>query len=270
MSVNYLVASLSILLDLVQNQETGQEIERDLNAQFSGRTWTLTNYKEEDVKIEIDSITARPKFLPQESVNGAQEVEVENIFTKYEDSRESPTFKERLSAVMKSEWITVVRLSILDGNAESLRPSGLNLGYATSTRSLRLPGEWPPGSRGIAPIPHIRVAETHEVQSDKLEIKIGYSGSIGEYGNRVSDAIDLLRDVQDDMEVYVFKYLLELHHSGQINNDEFAWPDRDQAMKLGSFFAGCSVDLDSLATVMDEFKSDLRTRDIDEDDSKIR
>jgi len=51
----------------------------------------------------------------------------------------------------------------------------LSLGHVTASTSIRYDGY--DDRKLITPIPQIRVKETHDLQSDKLEMKIRYDGS---------------------------------------------------------------------------------------------
>lgn len=258
MPADLVLSFLNILLGILRNQRTRHDIERELNDQLSGREWSLTSYEGQDTTLRIESVTVRAKYFPREEGRGVEQVEGDNFFTKLENKRSNNTFRENLHAIIKNRWITIIRVNIDSGDADILRPPGLNLSYITATRSIRFTGQLPIEGSTLTSIPQVRIAQTHELQSDKLEMKVRYDGSVGEYSQRVSDAIDLLRDVQDDMDHYVLRFLLERHHSGKIGEGEFSWPDEEQAEKLGEFLTGYPVDTDALAKRLEQLNEDMR------------
>mgnify|MGYP006267054635 CR=1 FL=1 len=112
--------------------------------------------------------------------------------------------------------------------------------------------------RTQAPVSPIRVADTHDLQSDKLEIKIRHDGQIGNYAERIADSIDLLQEIQDEMEYYATMYLLELHDSGKtMTNDEFSWPDDEQARNLSEYLFERSIKIDQLEYIATKMKANI-------------
>lgn len=256
MLVNLLVSALKVTIDIARDQQTGHEVERELNAQFAGEEWVITNYEDENVSLKIESVTVRPKYRPQSYDGGIQQLEVDNIFSSLETERSKATPRERFEAILKDRWITVLQFAINSGSIEDVRPPGLSLNYVTSTKSIRFHGQAPIDGP-VSSIPQIRVAQTHELQSDKLEMKIGFDGSIGNYRRKVADGIDLLQNVQDEVDQYVLRNLLELHHAGKVGDCDGPWPDEDRARKLGTFLAGYPVDIDSLAEFMEQINEEI-------------
>lgn len=253
-----LVSAGRVAIDSFRDQKMSQDIERELNAQFTGREWGFTNYNSEDVTIKIESIAVRPKYSPKKFGEGVAKVEADNFFTELENERSSPTFTERAYAVFKDRWITVLRLDLHDGGADLVRPPGLNLNYLTTTTAMRQGGSALEQEQSIDPIPQMRIAETHDLQTDKLEMKIRYNGSVGEYNKRLSDAVDLVKHLQQDMDEYVVQYLLELHHSIQTAEGEgFKGPGAERAKQLGEYLVGQPVELDSLEDVIRQIKEDM-------------
>lgn len=237
-----------------------QDIERELNDQFTGREWGFTNYKSEEVTIKIESIAVRPKYSPKKYGKGVAKVEADYFFTDLENERSSPTFTEKVHAVFKDRWITVLRLDIQNGGADLIRPPGLNLNYVTATTAMRQGGTALEEGKPIDPIPQMRIAETHDLQTDKLEMKIRYDGSVGEYNKRLSDAVDLVKHLQQDMDEYVIQYLLELHHSVQTSGGKgFKGPSAERASQLGEYLAGQPVELDLLEDKIRQIKEDIES-----------
>lgn len=244
-------------IDFFLKKGSAGDVERELNTQFGGKEFSISNYQDEEISLVVEAIHARPKFFERELSNGITEVEGDNLFTKLEKERGDPTFKEKLLARLSGQWITILTLKIDNGDSEKICPPGLNLGYITATTSVRYQG-YEDTSRPIAPISPIRVANTHDLQSDKLEIKIQYNESMGDYAERISDSINLLQNIQDEMQYYATLYLLDLHYSGKTSNgDEFSWPDEQKARELSNFLFDQPVDLDELEQVASEIKTDF-------------
>ena len=248
-------------IDVLRNRESADDIESELNAQFNGKQFSVSNYQGEEIVLTLEAIRARPKFCPMEEGRGVAQVEGNNLFTEVEKKRDDPKFREKLWAMVFRQWITIVRLKIDNGDAESIRPTGLNFGYVTATTSIRYQGydDTPEFSRPISPI---RVADTHGLQSDKLEIKIRYDGQIGNYAQRISDSIDLLQEIQDDMEYYGTIYLLDLHNSSRNpNEDGYSWSDEKRARDLSEFLFDHPVELGELERIASEMKSDINAQE---------
>ncbi|MFC7130545.1 hypothetical protein [Haloferax chudinovii] len=256
MLVNLFVSALKVSIDIARDQQTGREVEQELNTQFAGEEWEITNYDGKEVTLRVESVTVRPKYRPQSYDGGIEQLEFDNIFSSLETERSKATPRERFEAILKDRWITVLQLTIDGGSIEDVRPPGLSLGYVTSTKSIRFDGQVPIDGP-VSSIPQMRVAQTHELQSDKLEMKIRFDGSAGEYRRKVADGVDLLQNVQDEVDQYVLRYLLELHHAGKVEDYDHTWPDEDKARKLGSFLAGYPVALDSLAEFMEQINADI-------------
>jgi len=193
------------IVDFLQHRESKADIEQELNAQFNGRRFSVSTYQNEEINLIVDAIHARPKFAPTEEAEGIARVEADHFFTQLETERTDPTLKERLRARILGQWITTVRLTIENGDVDSIRPPGLNLGYITVTTAMRYQG-YDQSSRSVTPISPIRVADTHDLQSDKLEIKIRHDGPVGNYAERITDSIALLQEIQDNMEYYATIY----------------------------------------------------------------
>jgi len=243
------------VVDLLQAQESAKDIEQKLNAQFAGEQFTISNYRGEEVDLTVEAIHARPKFSPLKEAHGIAQVEGENLFTQLENERIQPTLKEKLRARIFGKWITFVRLRIAGGDAASIRPAGVSIGHITATTSIRYQG-YDDNQRIQAPVSPIRVADTHDLQSDKLEIKIRYDGQIGNYAERIADSINLLQEIQDEMEYYATMYLLELHDSGNtMTDDEFSWPDDEQARNLGKYLFERPIDADQLEYIATKMKA---------------
>jgi len=233
-------------IDLLSRRESAGDIERELNAQFHGNQYSISNYEGDEVEFTVESIHARAKFSPKKIGEGIDIVEGDNLFTNLEREREEPTVKEKLRANYTEKWITVLRLNIDTGDADVVRPPGLHLGYITAKTSICYDG-YSETSPSKTPISPIRIGETHDIQSDKMEIKIQYNGSVGDYADRISDSIDLLTEIQNNMEYYTTMYLLDFHDSGkQFNGDEFRWPDEERATNLAEYLFDDSIDLTEL------------------------
>jgi hypothetical protein len=247
-------------MDVIRRRESAEDIERELNAQFNGKEYSVSNYQENDLDLTVETIHARPKFFPKEVDDGIANIEGDNLFTDLENEREDPTIKEKLWAMLTGQWITILRLNIDSGDAQTVRPPGLNFGHITATTSVRYQGyrETP---HSMAPISPIRVADTHDLQSDKLEIKIQYNGSTGDYAERISDSIDLLQEIQDNMEYYATIYLLDFHDSGKkLNESGFSWPDKERAQYLSEYLFDHPVELDELEQFASEIKQNITNK----------
>ncbi|WP_188853811.1 hypothetical protein [Haloarcula argentinensis] len=261
------MAAVRIGTSLASSRQTASEIDSKLNEQIAGKSWSISNYRGGQTTITINSITVRPKFSPRKVNAGVQEAEGENLFTEYENERRSATLFERLSAIVQNKWITVVRLEIDGGNAEMLRPPGLSLKYVTSREAVRFNSHPEVGVEEMFSVPAIRVVQPHDMGADKLEMKLPYEGSFGEYRRRISNSIDILKSIQAEPDLYVTRYLLELHHSSHHHSegDEFEWANSEQVRKLGSFLIGEPVDLEALADHLDDMKRELQEKPLDPD-----
>lgn len=254
-------SSFKAVIDLLQAQESANDIEQKLNAQFAGEQFTVSNYRGEEIDLTVEAIHARPKFSPLEEPHGIAQVEGENLFTQLENERIQPTLKEKLRARIFGKWITIVRVRVEGGDAASIRPAGVSIGHITATTSMRYQG-YDDNQRIQAPVSPIRVADTHDLQSDKLEIKIRYDGQIGNYAERIADSINLLQEIQDEMEYYATMYLLELHDSGKtLTDNEFSWPDKEQARNLGEYLFGQPINGDKLEYIVTKIKANITNRE---------
>lgn len=244
------------LLDIILDRRTGHKIEAELNTHLRGESRKFTNYNGDEVEVYVESITVRPKYFPEGPRRGIQQVEADEIFTKLEADRESSSFSERFNAILKNHWITVVTLQISTGELNDVRPHGINLGYASVIATRRLAdGE----NSDISPIgwlttPQVKGIETGDIHSDKLKLKLPYSGSIGEYTEYVSRGFDLIERSQNRFEEYGILQLIELHNHPEIEDPDSAWPNREQAEKLGRFVFGMPVDAEVLAEHIEDIK----------------
>ena len=255
---NLLISAGRVAIDTLRDQKMINDIERELNGQFTGRRWEFANYRNEEVTISIESIAVRPKYFPKKTGTGVAEIEADNFFTNLGNERSSPTFTEKAYAVFKDRWITILRLEIENGGADLVRPPGLNLDYVTTTTAMRKGGSALEESQPIDPIPQMRIAETHDLQSDKLEMKVRYDGSVGEYNKRLSDAVDLIKHLQQDMDTYVIRYLLELYHSVHGGgNSGFEGESEERAKQLGEYFVGHPIEIDSLENKLEKITEEL-------------
>jgi len=246
MSIDSAILTGKTIANIVLGRETDAKIEKELNEHLSGWEREFTNYNGETIEVELESITVRPMYGPKGDRSGIQQVESKTMFTNLEAERDDPNLKEQISASIKGEWITIVRLNILNGDSEDIRPEGLNLRWVTTHIFLRTGGH------------PFRISKTNPVESDKIEMKIPYHGSIGEYRQQVSDTLDLLEYLQDNMEEYAVRFLIELYHSGLGSEDsDSVWPDEEMARKVGEYLAGGPVDLDRLATVTGNIKTEI-------------
>lgn len=249
-----LIASASrVFLDVIVDRKTGFEIENDLNSRFRGNNWELTNFKGEPVELTVESIVVRPKYFPEEVSNGISKAEMDIGFTEYEKERAKPNAAERINAVFKNQWMTVVRLNIRGGDAGDIRPEGLNFGFATMRSPIV-------SDNDDIQIYHrqVRVAETHDLQSDKLEMKILFDGSVGEYTQHISNAIDVVKHIQENMDWHALVYLFEFHHSGKREQDSSSeWVPSERALKVGEYLVGRPIEPDQLKTFVQNMKAEV-------------
>ncbi|WP_440769657.1 hypothetical protein [Natronorubrum sp. DTA28] len=245
MSFESLLLTSKVVADTILNRQTGSKIEKELNDHFNGWEKRITSYEGKPIKLEVESIAVRPMYWPKKLHGGILEAEAESYFTELEKERERSTVLERASAVTQGKWITVVRLNMEEGNAEDIRPDGLNLSFVTTKLSLSEVGR------------QIRVAETSEIQSDKLEVKIvHHTGDIAEYREEINDTMDLLEHVQENMKEHVIWYLLELYHSYDGGSDS-TWPDDEQARKLGGFLVDMPVTPEEVTAMVERVKDEM-------------
>ncbi|USZ73230.1 hypothetical protein [Natronosalvus halobius] len=255
---DFFLSASKVAIEALRDQKTGRDIEGELNRELVGEKWCFQNYNHEEACISVESVTVRPKYFPKKERKGISSVEADQAFTKLEQERSSPTMSERLNAVLKDRWITLVRFNIQNGDLTQIRPDGLPIGYMTSSTAMRYDGY--KKRKLMNPIPAIRAAETHELQSDKLEMKIRYDGSLGEYRNRLSDSVDLLKHIQTNMDGYVLQYLCELHHSIQVSDEKgFSGKSAERAQLLGEYLVGHPVDIDRFEEFIEQFKNHLET-----------
>lgn len=242
-------ASGKAFLDTFRERDTARDIESNLNQQLAGESWDLDGYSGKTVELEIESISVRPKYRPEKH-GVARRVEVENSFCEYAAERETTTYRERFVAILNDRWVTKIRVKLNEGDAGDLEPEGANLHYLTSTRSVRYDGYQE--REGVFPVPAIRVAKTHDLQSDKLEIKTGFDGSVGEYRSRVNDAFSLLQDVQSNMDARVMAQLMDLYYSSRTQSEDgFTWRSEEQARQIGQFlFDDDDIDTEQLAATL--------------------
>lgn len=258
MTVDLFTSLVRACTDVLLHKNTNEDVERDLNDQFLGESYTITSYLDETIELTIESINARPKYFPDGKRGEPRQVEANNFFTTLDENRSDNTFKEQFWAVFWNQWITVVRLGIDNGDAASVRPDGLPLGYVTTTTSTRFDG-YGSTPEALLPISQVRVAETHELQPDKLEIKIQYNGSVGDYAARLTDAMDLLQEIQDNMDRYVLWFLLDFHDGGMSHDSgEFRWPDEERASALGEYIMDHPVELDVLERTIFDIKTSIK------------
>lgn len=238
------------------NRPTGATVESELNRQFGDREWSITNYRNEDVKLSVQSISVRPKYRPKGVHKGVEEVEGDHLFTHTGDENRTNTLLEKLSASFHNEWITKVQLHIENGNAESIRPSGIRLGYVMTRKTMHFDG-YSRERQHFPPIPPIRVRPTHEFQNDKLEMKDRYDGKIGTYPQRLDEAIDFLDEIQDQMESLALIFLLDLHKKGERET----WPDPERAATVGEYLYDEPVSLDALDEEFQTLKTEIESYD---------
>lgn len=247
---------------VVLNRDTGDAIEKELNERLAGEQWTIENYADEEVTLTVESITVRAKYSPQNEGRGIQQVEGENFFTDLENDRSAPTRLERVQAIVRNEWVSVVRLDIDGNDATCIRPPGLNLHYLSARTAMgtMTPDEDIPDS--ISEVPGMRVANTRAIQPDRLEMKIMYSGSVGAYRQAISGAIDVVTYIQAHMERYATWYLMELHHTSKMDSDdEFEWTDPERVAKVSEYLYGFVPNLDALAEELEDINDQLASND---------
>lgn len=257
-------AAVRVAGSIVLDRDTGGSIERELDNRLAGEQWTFENYVGEDVTLTVESVTVRPKYSPQPEGGGIAQVEANNLFTSLEENRSKPNRIEQLQAIIHQQWISVVRLDIDEDNAKRIRPPGVSLYYLTTMTGLRSSVPNQGTSENISGIPGIRVANTREVQPDRLEMKVFHDGSVGDYRQRISGAIDILKHMQNNMDEFVSWYLMELHHSNKIDSeDEFTWDDPERVSKLCKYLYGFVPDLDTLADELEDINEQLINEDCD-------
>lgn len=247
MIANLATASARALLDTYRKRETADDIESTLNQHLADEMRMVKGHDGEQIELRIESVSVRPKYRKRQVEGGVYTGEINTVFDSYSEDRESATTLERFLALLNDRWITVVRLELVTGDVGDLEPHGGDLSYMTGRRALLYEGY----SEGDRLPPTIRVADTHEMQSDKLEIKIPFHGSVGEYRSRVADALDLLEDIQSNMKERMTLLLQELYQSNRFKSDgEFKWRDEERAQQIGEFVLDEPVDPDLLAATL--------------------
>jgi hypothetical protein len=246
-------------VDIARGFDTESDIETQLTDRFAGMERTFETYTGEQVTISVQDVTVRPKYRPQAERSGIHRVDSGSMFTQRDTDRDSATPLERLLAVYWARWVTVATLRLEPGGLDEIRPPGLNI----KPLSTRATGRGVPNTRTdglpneITAIPAIREAPGSRHQSERLEAKIPYDGSIAPYKQRLAGALDFLERLQEQMEKEATLYLLDLHQPGVADSDETVWADPKRARELADYLFEDSVDLEILAEYACRLKDHL-------------
>lgn len=252
-----IVSGARATFDIIMDRRTGYRIENELHSDFRGESITFRNYKNNQVELSVESITVRPKYTPENQSSDVQQIEVDDIFSSLEDSRNSSSFSERFKAILTNHWITIVTLQIDTGELEDVCPPGLSLKRLSIMAAGTYSNEQDIDPIGFLTSPHVKGVETGEIHADKLKVKLPYSGSIGEYTEHITRAFDLIKRSQNQFQKYAFLQLLDLHHSHRSDHRNSTWSDRERAEQLGEFIFDMPVDTNLLANTIEEFKEDM-------------
>ncbi len=133
-------AITQVLADLVKSRRTGEQVERELDQHFGNFEAEVQSHTGKTVRLELESIRARPQFRGKKVGEGIWAIESWDGFSKYDENRTKPTVRERIDAILKDNWITVVRFNIRDGGLKDMRPDGLSLQYNSTILGAREPG----------------------------------------------------------------------------------------------------------------------------------